>query len=363
MPSLFGVNLRQTAGALVGRVGQKLGVPELGLSERIQGMSNKPKPQVAGAKTTRQPVIPSAPPVATQRTGGTYFSNPTAPATPQPQPAGGGEALGGGDGGGESFDPLGALRNSFNQKRSALEAMIPTYDSDFGNFKTEAEAGIQRAKNTLEAQNQEDERSYGNSLRSLLQTDRELRQRRQGTFSSLNALDSSAYRDDTVKADQELLESTQLLDAEKRRTYKERQDEFAAYEKEAVSKLAHYGNEIQRAKQAMKMAIADVNMDEAASLQNYIDKLMAEAQQVNAGREAMALNLTQLQASGVDVVGNLGKMNMQGFSNIFGDSLRNRINQITARYTLPQTQLPGSGYINPRTGRSFTDEERRLLGI
>jgi hypothetical protein len=181
--------------------------------------------------------------------------------------------------------------------------------------------------------------------------------------SFLNALDSSAYRDDVTKGDQQLLESTQMLDAEKRRTYQSRQQEYSAFEKEATSKLAHYASEVQRAKQALKLSIADVNMDEAASIQNYIDKLMSEAQQVNAGREAMAMNLAQLQASGTDVVGNLSKMNMGGFSNIFGDSLRNRVNQVTARYQLPQTQAAGSGYINPRTGRAFTDEERRLLGI
>jgi hypothetical protein len=166
-----------------------------------------------------------------------------------------------------------------------------------------------------------------------------------------------------TKGDQELLESTQMLDAEKRRTYNQRQNEFATYEKEATSKLAHYANEIQRAKQALRMSVANVNMDEAASIQNYINQLIADAQQVNNQREAMALNLAQLQAQGTDVVGNLSKLNMSGFSNLFGEGLRNRANQITARYRLPQTQVAGSGYINPRTGRSFTDEERRLLGI
>jgi hypothetical protein len=134
--------------------------------------------------------------------GGTYSQQQP---TPQPQPAYSGEPSsdGGGDGGG--YDPLAGLRSAFSSMRSAYEGLLPTYDADYKTFETRTNDAITRAKNTLNTQNQEDEVRYGENLRSLLQSDKELRQRRQGVFSGLNALDSSAYRDEVQEGDQFLL--------------------------------------------------------------------------------------------------------------------------------------------------------------
>jgi hypothetical protein len=316
------------------------------------------KPQVLGSQTKN--AINGAVPSPTQNTGGGGGSYYASAPSQAPQPSYSGEPGGGGDSGGDAgYDYLGALRSAFGQSRSSLESIIPTYDADYSNFKNLVEGGVTRAKDTLSTQNAEDERIFGEDLRRTLQTDKELRQRRQGVFSGLNALDSSAYQDDVTKADQALQQDTQSLDAEKRRTYDARQKEFAAYEQEATGKLASYANEISRAKAALQQSIASVNMEEAASIQNYIDKISSEAQQLNSQREAMALNLAQLQAQGTDVVGNLSKLNMSGFSNLFGQNLANRYQKAISRYSLPSGQVAGAGYI----GNSKDEEQRRLLGL
>lgn len=282
-------------------------------------------------------------------------------------PSSGGEGIsGGGDSGGDSgggYDYLGALRDSFGKSRGALEAMLPTYDSDYANYEKNVTSQIDTARQTRDQQDQADEKTYGQSLKSLLQSDRELKQRRQGVFSGLNSLDSSAYRDDVTKGDQALLENQQELEGEKRRYQQDRVKEFTAYENNAKTQLSAYQNEINRAKQGLQQAIASVNMDEASSIQNYIDKITSEAQQVQSNLQATAMNLAQLQAQGTDVVGNLSRMNMGAFANTFGQNLAKRVGEITQRYSLPQQAVAGSGYINPSTGKSFTDEERRLLGI
>jgi len=354
-------------------------LPEFGLTEKVQsvvrpsapktaqGGSNlfgsqltkaaAPRTAVQGART-QAPAVPSG--ISSSYGGGgggSYQQSNQGAGTIQQATAGQpGDGGGGGDGGG--YDYIGSLRSAFGQSRSALEGMLPTYDSDFSNFKTGVESGIGRARETLGAQNAQDEVLYGEGLRKNLQTDRDIRQRQQGVFSGLNALDSSAYRDDVLKQDQALNESTQSLESEKRRTYQDRQREFTAFEQEATSKISSYQNEIARAKQGLQQAIASTNMDEAQSIQNYISQLDAQQQQVNSQMQGMAMNLAQLQAQGTDVVGNLGKMNMGAFSQQFGQNLTNRMQSAIGRYSQPQQ---GANYSGQMGSGLTQDEKNRLI--
>lgn len=366
--SLFGVRLPEFGisegiADLTGKSRNAQGGSDL-FGQKLRTNAQQPTKSVAGANTSR--VTPQMDTdqqtfqnyIDSQKTG-TYNTG----ANGIPNPSSSGEGVSGGGDSGGGYDYLGALRNAFGQARGALEGIFPTYDADYANSEKNVNSQVDTARQTKEAQDQADELTYGKSLRSLLQSDNELKQRRQGVFSALNSLDSSAYRDDVTKGDQALLENQQELESEKRRYQQERLKEFTAYENNAKSQLSAYQNEINRAKQSLKQAIASVNMDEAESIQNYIDKISNEAQQVQSNLQATAMNIAQLQAQGVDVVGNLSKMNMGQFANTFGQNLANRVSQVTQRYSLPQQAMAGSGYINPKTGKAYTDEERRLLGI
>lgn len=349
----LGAQLQSSAGYALANMPQ---VRRVDASQGVQGASTRQSPVTPGMTSDFNQFQDYA---AQQRalanqggSGGGGYS----PAT-SGQSFGGDSGGGGGDGG---YDYVAALRESFNQSRAALEGMLPTYDSDFSNFKTNVESGIGRAKDTLQAQNSEDELMYGQSLKSLLQNDQSIRQRQQGVFSGLNALDSSAYKDDVLKQDQFLQEQQSGLGAEKQKTYDQRQRDYAAYEQDATSKISSYQNEITRAKQALQQSIASTNMDEASSIQNYISQLQAQQQQINQGREAFAMQLAQLQAQGTDVVGNLSKTNLGAFTNQFGQGLSSRLQSALGRYAQPQGGVVGSGFIG---SSSMNDDQKRQLGL
>lgn len=358
--------------------GSWFGLPEFGVTEKIGSLLGSPttkqggsnifgsqikskamQPSVQGARTSSVTPQKDADQQAFQNyvdsQKGTYNTGSGSSVVPS---SSGESVSGGGDSGG--YDYLGALRNSFGQSKGALEAMLPTYDSDYANYEKSINSNIDTALQTKTAQDQADEVTYGKSLKSLLQSDRELKQRRQGVFSALNSLDSSAYRDDVTKGDQALLENQQELESEKKRYMDDRQKEYTAYENNAKSQLGAYKNEINRAKQGLQQAIASVNMDEAASIQNYIDKLNSEAQQVQSNLQATALNLAQLQAQGTDVAGNLSKLNMGQFANTFGQNIANRVGQLTSKYTLPSQNAQGSGYIG-RSGKRYNSEQEAMV--
>lgn len=359
--SLFGVKLPEFG--VTEKVGSLIGAPRTAQGgSNIFGSQIKSKamqPSVQGARTSSVTPQKDADQQAFQNyvdsQKGTYNTGSGSSVVPS---SSGESVSGGGDSGG--YDYLGALRNSFGQSKGALEAMLPTYDSDYANYEKSINSNIDTALQTKTAQDQADEVTYGKSLKSLLQSDRELKQRRQGVFSALNSLDSSAYRDDVTKGDQALLENQQELESEKKRYMDDRQKEYTAYENNAKSQLGAYKNEINRAKQGLQQAIASVNMDEAASIQNYIDKITSEAQQVQSNLQATALNLAQLQAQGTDVAGNLSKLNMGQFANTFGQNIANRVGQLTSKYTLPSQNAQGSGYIG-RSGKRYNNEQEAMV--
>lgn len=336
------------------------------LSSAITGSSHAATPSVLGAFSTPTPT-PSAQSYANHNstgplpgggsTGGTYSQTQS---TGQYAPAISGQSSAATGGG---YDALQSLRDAFGQQRSAIEGQLPALEGDYNQSKSDIEASVNRAQDTLNTQKDDLNRTYGQNLKQLLQTDQELRQRRQGTFSALNTLDSSAYRDDVTKGDQALQDNQNALVAERDRNIQGADKEFAAYQQQATSQLAQVANEFTRAKAALRQAVADVNLNEASSIQNYMQQLQDRAQAVQDQMNAFKMNLAQLQAQGVNVVGNLKNFNMNDFSQQFGQGLQNTLQNVTARYSLPQSTAAGSGYINPKTGKAYTDEERRLLGI
>lgn len=354
--------------------GKKL--PEFGITEKIQSVVNPQAARTAQGgsnlfgknlaatasqqRTYAPPVVTSTPQRSvlgsSTQSSGTYAQ--TAP-TGDFQAATSGE-VSGDTSGGDSYDPLAALRDAFNSQRSALEGQLPILESDYNLGKADIEGSVNRAKDTLQSQRAETERGYGQSLKSLLQTDKELRSRRQGTFSALGALDSSAFRDETVKGDQFLQENQLGLQGERDRVLQSADKEYAAFEQKATSDLARYANEFARAKSALQQAVASVNMEEAASIQNYMSQLQERSQAIQDQMNGFKMNLAQLQAQGTDVMGNLAKFNMNDFNKIFGSRLQNQYNSTLSRYgQAGQPQSSMAGYI----GRGMTDEQKRQLGL
>jgi len=336
------------------KMGSPNQIKQLGLgttpvpSAQMRFVMPKPQPQQAVLDASTQYTAPTTQQQATQPTA-TAAGGGTGGALP----ATGGQPGTTDTSGGGGYDYLSALRNAFGQSRQALQDQIPTYDSDFQNFQNTTNQGVQRAQDTLTQQNSADDLTYGNSLKSLLQTDRELRQRSQGTFSANNALDSSAYNDSVNKLDQNLLNNTQSIDSEKNRVGADRKSQFAAFQDDANSKIASYGNEINRAKQGLQQAIANQDIQQASTIQNYIQQVSQQAQQLQAQRQAMALNLAQLQAQGVNVNANLQNTNLNQFANTFGSGLQSQLQNGISQLSGNQTQSQGQGYITGKSGKQY----------
>lgn len=356
-------NISQPHAGSWGVGGVKL--PDFGISEFIKPPA--PAKNVQGAATQSMPTFSQATPNALAAAGlgagggGSYTSGGGSGGGALPATSGQPSSGGGGSSPSPDDAYLNQLRQAFGGQKAALENQIGSYDSDYTNQKSAIDSAITHAQDTLNQENQSDQTLYGQNLKNLLQSDQELRQRRQGTYSALGSLDSSSYLNDVSKADQSLLENQQQLTGERDKNIHNRQAAFDTYQQQANTQLASFANEISRAKEALKGAMANVDMNQANAIASYIQNVQQQAQQVAAQQQAMKLNLAQLASQGVDVSGNLAKMNMGDFSNQFGSKLSSNLQAGMNTYSLPSSNVLGQGSINPYTGKPMTDQEKKQL--
>ncbi len=318
-----------------------------------------------------------------KRNTGYYVFNPQPmskePAgPPNPTPITGGQPTGGNGGGNngnsgnntssQSSGPspeeiyLQQMRDSFSGVKSALENQLPTYDSDFNNYKNQAMGNINQAKATLADTQAQTEYNYGNNLKNMLQANKDLRQRATGTFSSLGTLDSSAYQDALDKGDQTLKDNLALNDTNKVRELNSAKSQYDAYERQALGSIDSYQQEINRAKDGIRQAIASANLNEASSIAQYLQQLQNQKSTIESNLAAFKAQLATLQAQGIDVIGNIKKFNGADFSNTFGNLLGNQIANTNNLLTIPTPSVSGQGYIAANGKRyNSQDEYLRLL--
>jgi hypothetical protein len=314
--------------------------------------------QQVGYSTTNS--VPAAFSNVRSITGGGSGGGAYNPSTSGQAPTGGST---GGDSGG--VDPyLQQLRDAFGGIKSAYQSELPTYDADLSNYTTQVNGSIDRAKQTLADTQQQTEQNYGQILKNALQTDREIRQRAQGTYSALGTLDSSSYMDSLGKQDESLNNTVNNIGLSKQHDISDQNSQFGAYQQDALGKIDSYTQEINRAKAGVQEAMGQADINQAASLANYIQQVQARKDAIASQLQQFKLGAATLQAQGTDVIGNLQKLNgSQAFQN-FGSLLSSQLQGANDRFTVPTSTGPqGSGYINQRTGRPYTPEELHALGL
>lgn len=332
-------------------------LPDFGITEAFSG----------GGPTFQNPQIRySTPSTPSKATLGAATTNTGSYGPVNPSPSSSGQSYSGGGGGpvtvptqnnstqsnGPSFEDQ--LRSAYNANRSALEGILPTYDADFNNYQNTVNSNIDSAQKQADQQLSDLELRYGDSLKQQLQNSRDLRQRTQSTFSGLGSLDSSAFADELLKQEQSDKDNYALLDRNKNTDITGVQNTLGDYIKSQKSTLASYQNEIDRAKQGVRQAMANGDIQQAQTLANYYSQIQQQQQN-------LVLALAQAQASGVDVLGSLKKINGVDFNNQFGQNLSNSFNQAISRYQIPTAKPAGQGYIGSSSGLS--DEQKRLLGL
>lgn len=315
-------------------VGNTYTDPNTGVTYRYDGSSWQPIS--SGYQQTPQTQAPIS--------GGTFGSVLGESTTYQP--SSGGQPSGGDFSGGETSAPqpdpyLEALRAEFGNLRTLYEGQIPQLESDYQRVRGDVEGSIGRAKETLGEQKQDIGVRFGESLRDLLQSDRELGQKSRNIYSGLNALDSSSFAEAENKRGQQLIETKGRLGVERNRNIKQADRAYADYEARATDSLANLGSQYLNAKTALQAAISQNNLDEASAIQNYINQIQQQAQQI----QSVLLNLGQLQASGTDVIGNLQSLNNSNINQVFGNYLSNYFNPTSSRLGIPSPSLTGSGFI------------------
>jgi hypothetical protein len=261
---------------------------------------------------------------------------------------------GGNEGTGQDWGSY--LSSLYSQGRDALNSIIPTYDADFANYKSGVQSAVDTAQKTRDSSLGDTDLTYGNSLKSLLQTSKDLRGRTQSTFSGLGTLDSSAFADELLKQDQADAEGTSSLDLQKNKDKTSINDAFDTYSKQQQSAIQAKQDELDRLKAGVRQQVAGNSLDEANSLIN-----MANSARTN--DQNFATNLALAQSQGNDVIGNLKKILGSGtdFNNLFGNNLLARYTTGTGKYVIPSSSTSGSGYIN--NSSTTTDQLKKLLGL
>ena len=284
--------------------------------------------------------------------GASTVNSPT-----NPLPTTGGQAPTGGTGNNPPDDKnkgtgidLNAL---YQQGRDALNSVIPTYESDFNNYKTSVQDSIDTAQKQLNTGIDDTTQRYGTSLLNMLRTSKDLAGRTQSTFSGLGTLDSSAFGDELLKQQQADQEGTSALDLQKNKDITSMNDSFNTYQKQQQSDILAKQNELDRMKATVRQNIANNSVDEANSWIN-------QASTAKTNDKNFLTNLALAQAQGNDVIGNLKNILGSGvdFNNLFGSNLLSRYNTGTTRYQIPSSSATGSGYIGNTVDADYV---KRLL--
>lgn len=277
----------------------------------------------------------------------------------QAQVGGGSFDFGGGDqGGGDDAGYVDQLRNAFSGLRSSIEGQLPGLENTYNTVKADIEGGINRAKEVYGERKEDITKGFGENLKSLLLSDRELGEKNRNVYSGLNALDSSSFGDAEIKRSQNVFDTQSKLVGDKERQLRDSEREYSAYEAEGNRVLAQSANEYMQGKSALQQALAQNDMNQAYAIQNAMNEARARAQQVNDTLNAFKMNLAQMQAQGTNVIGNLQKFGSGSLNDIFSGFQQNTLNPAMARLNIPQASMGGSGYI----GNSKADEELKKIG-
>lgn len=372
---------KQTLGNFVDTVGTKFKLPEYKLSERI-----------AGASTNNTGVTPQSrqvfsAPVSTYQTGGgggNYTNNAqnlgqTLGLSTSYNPNTGGQSSGGGGGGGSigginlqspDFSNtqdqgafLSQLRSAYGQTRDAISAQEPLLDQTYNLAKGDIEAENAATMKRGEEQKAGLEKTFGGLLKTANQTYQDLNRSRQGTFSALGTLDSSAFQEQQLRGDQNFGQQVNEIGTTKVQNMKSVDDQVNEYVQKGKSELGRLGIEYQRGKNALKSALAQANLDEAGAIQGALDQMRSRAQEVQNSMIGFANQAALLKAQGMDVRTNLGQVTGNDYASSMTSALNQQLASGKNMYGLPQGGAQGQGYISPSNKAKTEEEQMRLLGM
>lgn len=251
-------------------------------------------------------------------------------------------------------DVVNQLKSQYSQAASDISNQAPLLDQSYNTAKGDIQSQLNLT--TQQAQGQRDQLNtdYGNLLKQEVQTYRDLGQKRQGTFSSLGTLDSSAYQDQQARADEDLAQQQANTGLQQNRQLKQVNDSLNAYSAQANSQLAQLGIQYQQGKNAIASALANNNLSEASAISNALAQIRQNAAQIQSNIANFANQAAILKNMGYNV-----GVNMRGISATpYAQQVQQYMQQAglpaqqNASYSnvLPTKGLTGQGYIGGNTG-------------
>lgn len=354
------------AGKAIDTVGKAAGnvLPDLGISEQLQrygGYYAQPQAsqskqtsggQVLGVQTGPSPIdfgpngkIDLGANQARASTGGQSAGGGggsvqlNAPSSPQPDQAG----------------DLAYLKEQYNAARGDIESQSAARDQAYNLSKGDIEAGIADAQKAAESQKEGLQQSYGDILKTQLKTYQDQGRQRQGTYSALGTLDSSAYGEDTLRADQSLSDARLRTDLEQTRSIKSVDDQVNSYKQKASSDLARLGQQYQQGKQAIERLLGQNRLEEAGAIRDYLSQVREQASAVQTQLNEFINQASLLKAQGVDVRTNIGSVSASPYADQVNQQLASMTQTGNSKYTIPTNNASGQGYIPTKKKNTLAD--------
>jgi hypothetical protein len=256
-------------------------------------------------------------------------------------------------------DMLNILRGQFSNAQNDIRNQGGSLDSSYGQAKTDIGNTITDAQKQAEAQKTNNESTYGNLLKQSNQTYRELGQQRQGTFSALGTLDSSAYGDQQAKADQALADQTGQISLDKTKSNSGIDNTLTTFSNQANSQLATLANQYQQGKNAIASALASNNLQEASAIQDALTQIRQQAYQIQNNITNFANQAAMLKSQGYGVNQSIAGYNGNQFGQNVQSALQQAMSSGKSQYVIPSNTATGQGYIAPN-GKYYSSYEQYL---
>ena len=378
------LTMPQFLGNLIDQLGTILGAKEYGLSERLAG--NRPTTNTGSTIQSRQAgYTPYTSANSSNKSSFyQYQSTPAQNSAGQVQglsttynPSTGGQGAGAGGGGGGTAqltppdtsyqgpseqDVINQLRGVYGQSAADINNEGANLDKTYGLAKSDIQQGIDETTKAGEAQKEKVGTVFGDLLKQNLQTYQDLGRQRQGTFSSLGTLDSSAFGEQQARADQNYADTVSKIGLEKANQTKTISDSVDSYVKKAQGELSRLALNYQQGKNAIASALANNNLQEAGAIQNALDQIRTRAQDVRNTIIDFQNRAALLRAQGVDVATGISGINGGQFVTDTANTLNQSLASGKQMYTLPSRTVQGEGYIGEQKKKGFLENLLQGLG-
>jgi hypothetical protein len=247
---------------------------------------------------------------------------------------------------------LNQLRSAYSGARSGIEAQNPLLEQSYNTGKADIQTSVDESVAAGEAKKAELGTTFGDLLKQQLRTYQDVGRQRQGTFSSLGSLDSSAYGEQQFRADQDFSDQNNRTKLEQTRQTGAVDSQVNSFKQRATSELSRLAIQFQQGKNAIAQALAQNNIEEAGSIQSALDQIRQRAADVQNSIIEFGNQASLLKAQGVNVRTNIGQISGGDYANQVNGYLSNLTNQAKQQYTVPSDNVSGQGFIG-KSGRRY----------